>query len=216
MKPKYILFFIIFFILVFSTFCQESVEPLNRILKDGKWGYINSTGEVIVQPEFDHAYPFRNGFTVVLKEIDGQMKRAYLNNKGELITDYQFDRAYHFFGELARVKIGNLWGYINKNGVLVTDCIYSWVSDFDYGVGIVKKDGIFGMVKPDGSFIGFPDFTSIRFYNEFGSYREEKKYGLLGIDGTIITNPIYDSINIVGKDTIIIKYNSKYRPHKLT
>lgn len=46
---------------------QEKSSPiLYPILsKSGKFGYCDSTGKTIIQPRFDHAQPFKNGYAVV-------------------------------------------------------------------------------------------------------------------------------------------------------
>ena len=36
-------------------------EGLFRIIKDGKIGYANQKGEVVIKPQFDCAFPFKNG-----------------------------------------------------------------------------------------------------------------------------------------------------------
>ena len=53
-------------------------EGLARVKKDGKWGYINTKGEQIIECKFDDAYCFSEGFAWV--EKDG--KWGYINTKG--------------------------------------------------------------------------------------------------------------------------------------
>ena len=53
-------------------------EGLAAVYKDGKWGYINTKGEQIVECKFDDAYYFNEGFARVKK--DG--KWGYINTKG--------------------------------------------------------------------------------------------------------------------------------------
>ncbi|MEE9364763.1 MAG: WG repeat-containing protein [Cellulophaga sp.] len=38
---------------------------LFRIIKNGKIGYANPNGEIVIEPSFDCAYPFRGGFAKV-------------------------------------------------------------------------------------------------------------------------------------------------------
>ena len=53
-------------------------EGFAAVQKDGKWGYINTKGEQIVECKFDDAMGFNEGFAAVQK--DG--KRGYINTKG--------------------------------------------------------------------------------------------------------------------------------------
>ncbi len=48
---------------------------------DGKHGYINRTGKVVIQPQFDEAYPFINGLAYVrIKD-----KWGYIDRTGKYI-----------------------------------------------------------------------------------------------------------------------------------
>ena len=47
-------------------FLKTSPIYLCRI-EGGKWGYINKTGEIVVDPDYDKAGPFINGKAEVVK-----------------------------------------------------------------------------------------------------------------------------------------------------
>ena len=85
------------------------------VKKDGKWGYINTKGEQIVECKFDDAYYFNEGFARVKK--DG--KWGYINTKGEQIIECKFDDAYCFSEGFAWVEKDGKWGYINTKGCFV-------------------------------------------------------------------------------------------------
>src|SRR4051794_18347885 len=46
---------------------QEKSSPILYpvLYKSGKFGYCDSTGKTIIQPRFDHAQPFKNGYAIV-------------------------------------------------------------------------------------------------------------------------------------------------------
>ena len=90
-------------------------EGFATVQKDGKYGYINTKGEQIVECKFDYAYDFNEGFALVQK--DG--KWGYINTKGEQIVECKFDYAYDFNEGFALVKKDGKWGYINTKGCFV-------------------------------------------------------------------------------------------------
>ena len=53
-------------------------EGFSAVKKDGKWGYINTKGEQIIECKFDDTNYFNEGFAAVKK--DG--KWGYVNTKG--------------------------------------------------------------------------------------------------------------------------------------
>jgi len=54
---------------------------------DSKYGYINKSGVVIIEPQFDRAYSFSCGLACV--ERDG--KNYYINKNGKLVNDHTYD-----------------------------------------------------------------------------------------------------------------------------
>ena len=98
----------------FDCVCEFN-EGFAAVQKDGKWGYINTKGEQIVECKFDDAYYFNEGFARVKK--DG--KWGYINTKGEQIIECKFDDACDFSEGFARVKKDGKWGYINTKGCSV-------------------------------------------------------------------------------------------------
>src|SRR3954453_23269389 len=86
-----------------SATCQTESEALYPISRDGKEGYINRTGRVVVEPKFDIAYYFSEGIglfatALIKKDPDGESKKiadkwGLINTKGEIIAQPQFKSA---------------------------------------------------------------------------------------------------------------------------
>ena len=49
----------------------------------GKWGYVNTTGELVIKPRFTVAKPFKNELAQI--EINGKI--GYINKTGKFIWD---------------------------------------------------------------------------------------------------------------------------------
>lgn len=97
--------------------------------KDGKWGYINTKGEQIVECKFDDAYDFNEGFARV--EKDG--KWGYINtkrypvifdeSKNEIeVFDKVIDRSNNTF---YLSQLGDKFGLLDENfNVVIKNSIY--------------------------------------------------------------------------------------------
>ena len=62
------------------------------MLIDGKWGYINQRGEVVIKPQFGDVGDFSEGLAVV--QIGD--KWGYINQAGEIVIKPQFGDAGSF------------------------------------------------------------------------------------------------------------------------
>ena len=97
---------------------SEKVDDLAAIFllafqKNGKWGYINTRGKVVIAPKFTRAWNLANGFGII--EEDG--KYGYINAQGEMVIVSRFDEAKNFATSgVAQVKENGKEGYINAQG----------------------------------------------------------------------------------------------------
>lgn len=79
-----------------------------------KWGYIDRTGKIAIQPQFEAAQPFSEGLAAVKSG-----KWGYINTKGEFVINPQFDGADRFSEGLAFVENNGQVGFINPSGKIV-------------------------------------------------------------------------------------------------
>jgi hypothetical protein len=81
----------------------------------GKWGYIDRTGRILVNPQFDAVSPFDHKFAVVRLGDDKTGEWGYINHIGKYFVNPQFDDAHGFTDDgLARVRLAGKWGYIRR------------------------------------------------------------------------------------------------------
>ena len=57
------------------------------------------------------------------------------------------------------MRIGKLWGYIDKQGAMMIAPRFDSASSFSGGLGLVSADGLFGYVDRTGSFAIRPQFN---------------------------------------------------------
>lgn len=82
---------------------------------DLKYGFIDSTGKLVIPYMYKGAYDFSGGLAAVCKE-DG--KWGFINKKGDVAIPFKYDGvSYDSFQDgFALVVIGDKLGYVDKNG----------------------------------------------------------------------------------------------------
>lgn len=106
------------------TFAFPFSEGLACVELNGKFGYIDIKGKVVIPFKFDEASPFVNGVASVFNEKEDKMKEAFLINKsGKMVSDvYDYMGMWDSKGQLLTpVKQGEGWGFMNQ---LWTGCCY--------------------------------------------------------------------------------------------
>ena len=65
-----------------------------------KYGFIDKSGKVVIEPQFDDAGAFSEGFACVEKDD----KWGFIDKNGKVVVEPQFDYAREFSEGFAQVK----------------------------------------------------------------------------------------------------------------
>jgi hypothetical protein len=122
---------------------EEFHEGLCPIKISGKWGFINTNGDLAVKVIYDTVSFFKNDRAFV--KYKG--KWGLIDQYGIAITDFKYDEIKIFSEGYAAVCINNKWGYINKNGQEVTAIIFDYCSNIENGIGYVDIRGKYSEIK---------------------------------------------------------------------
>jgi hypothetical protein len=99
-------------------------EGLAAVSIGGKWGFIDFSGKVIIPSQFEHASSFAEGVAVV-KNSHG--RRYFIDTRGQEIlriraetgSTLEFEEIWGFSEGLSGFKVGGLWGFLDKSGLIV-------------------------------------------------------------------------------------------------
>ena len=90
-------------------------DGLARVKSEGKWGFIDSTGAVIIEPQWEDVAAFSEGFA----RISSYGRWGFTDKIGKIISEPQWDGATDFIEGFARVRRGAKWEYIDTTGIIV-------------------------------------------------------------------------------------------------
>lgn len=174
-----------------------------------KWGYFKlSTGEIVVPPTYDEAYPFYGDRAKVKRN----KKYGFVNPAGEEIVKAIWDEtSLSFRGPLCWVRKGNKYGYVDKQGQIIFQPQFEQVGNFEYigeslggkrYASIVKKDGKYGYVDEKGAYIFEPSFDDAKDfwnvgYNPSAGYAPVKafeKWGFIDTKGDFAVAFQFDDV----------------------
>lgn len=102
-------------------FYPDDTAPVQ---KNGKWGRINKTGEMIIPMSYDKIWSFWEERGAVM--ING--KWGYIDKKNNLVVPPLYDTKACFENGLAWVEKEDKWGYIDIHGNEVLEV----AQDFDF------------------------------------------------------------------------------------
>lgn len=166
------------------TLAQADSGPRARfpIAEDGKWGLIDSTGAVVVPPEFDALGPCAASSPSSM----APRNTAQAVRDGVTLIDCAPVRQ-----ELISVSAGGKWGAIDPDGRQVIpprfDAIRIWA-----GFIAARRDDRWGILDRTGSFSVEPRFVSVQPVGPMAAVRIDEKWGLIDTSGAFVLPPQLD------------------------
>lgn len=182
--------------LIVSSFsgCQSTHEmsDLFVIRQDGKWGYMNRKGQVVIQPQFAWAsWIFSEGLAEAC--LENKNKCGYIDKTGKFIISPQFQEAFRFSEGLAAVKVGDKIGYVDKDGKIVISPQFDDASLFSEGLAAISMGKKLGFVDSSGKIKIAPQFEQVSpFFDGLAAVGVGKKFGFIDKDGKFVIDPQFD------------------------
>jgi hypothetical protein len=122
-------------------------EARFMITVDGKKGFINTAGEIVIAPQFQDALEFSEGLCAV--RVSGRY--GFVNTKGELTIPATYDYASMFMEGLAVVYLDGKPLFITPEGKVAFESGYAYMSHFTDSLSEVRTySGRVGLINHQG------------------------------------------------------------------
>lgn len=181
-------------------FCSSSLwsQPASLIpFRCGKlWGYRTPQGNIVIEPQYEAASFFSEGFAAVRKD----KKIAYINSRGDALTDFEFDLARPFKKGFAVAGYGDpkkrstmQYVILKKNGKIITDKRYNNITDCTEGLFSVQDNNVYFLMDTLGRKACGRDFEYIYEFREgLAMAKENGKYGFVNTRCEWVIQPVYN------------------------
>lgn len=156
---------------------------------EGKWGYVNTKGEMVIGPKYDAVNPYHEGYAIVCIYKDGSPSRYVINKKGENVLDIKERYEINSY-DVVRVKDGLIPVYDRAK----------------------EK---YGFLNIKGEFISVPSKVDdiLDFNNEVFVFEDEDgECGVMSLvkDNEQIIRSKYDEIIIISSTEFLADYDADY------
>ncbi len=198
----------------------EFSEGLVMVYVQGNKGFMDRTGQVVIQPEYEGAFDFKESLAAVSVWKarlfrKGVLRHGYIDKRGKMVIAPRFWEAWPFSEGLAYVTIdggedgmSGKRGYINKTGEFVIPPKFDLALPFSDGLAAVEIDGKWGFIDKKGKFVIPAQFKNADgFSEELAQVKVGDKWGYVDKTGQIRIPPQFDTTRkfhegmaAVGKD----------------
>lgn len=179
------------------SLAQTIILPLKNL--EDKYGYIDTTGNWIITPEYDDASPFNEGFASVCKNDSC----FYINKEGQKTSNHIFEETESYKDGVAIVKKDNLYFLINRSGQYISKG-YQDINEPSDNLFVCKLNNLYGAINNKGEIIIPFTYAKLgNFKNKFAYYLSTK-YGLVDVYNTALQAQ-WDWISDVDTNSIVVE-----------
>lgn len=207
--------------------CAQSnpSSELFTVLVEGKVGFIDRSGDMVIAPQFQGAGDFNENRAFVAVFGD-KYKLGYIDKRGNFIVTPQFDAARDFSEGLAAVGVGffgihgdgdHEWGYVDKNGKLVIDTQFREAKNFSGGLAAVMNSaGKWGYIDTTGKLtIPFKFDDAFSFSEGLACVLLDGLFGFIDRTGSIVVEPRFSLPSLFKEGLAPVKIGDKSnKPYK--
>ena len=226
---------IIMFIFMIKGFLSEDGEQTKIVSKDyfsafqnNKWGVIDSTGTVVIDPSYEEMITIPNSKKDVFLCIfdinydTGEYSTKALNSKNEeIFTQYDQIEAIQvvdnnnqvsYISNVLKVQKDGKYGLINLDGKELQPCQYDEVSSLQGIQDIIKvqKDGKYGLVNAEGKEIVSTQYADIQGLDKdntsnFIVMNDAGKYGIVNNNNEMVPTNYEQIKNIYSNNYYVVQ-----------
>ena len=189
---------------------RKGAGPLFQIRRGKKWGFMDRSGKVMIEPRFDAEGDFFHG----LARVRSDHKWGFIDEKGDVKIPYDCDDALDFIGELAPARIGRKWGYIDLKGRWVVPPAYQAAGEYFDGLARVVSwtrtrcgRSEYGSENaPDHAYV-FPNLDAL---SMGGCYPVDPKYSFLHTSGKVAFELKCDTVEDFSDGLALVSKDGEY------
>ncbi|NNE45226.1 MAG: WG repeat-containing protein [Rhodothermales bacterium] len=193
---------------------DDDVVSFYPVLLDGEWGFINSNGRMVIEPDFRSAGSFSEG----LAPVRSSSRFGYIDRTGEYAIEPRFEYAEPFSDGVAAVRIDGRWGYIDKNGSVVINPTFVNAGPFSDDRAFVRTaEYDWEYIDSDGEIVRTSETPRLD-NHEYTTFSEgvalyegsDDSYGFIDRDGNPVIPAQYASARAFSEGKAAIKISDRW------
>ena len=176
-----------------------SLDGLCAVKEGEKWGYIDTSGNIVIPARYDKATYFNEGYASVQFGKDW----GVINTAGETVIEPRFGTGFLFRDGIAAVLNNGRFIYIDTTGKQLFNSDYAAARDFNEDLAVCMdkvNDERYRCIDLNGQTIFTLECNSMGVFQEgLNWFKQENKLGIVDKTGYVIISPEYSDFRFVGK-----------------
>lgn len=174
---------------------------------NGKFGFVDESGKVVINPQFEYARPFHESYAAVCQN----KKWGFIDKSGKIVINPQFEGVMDFHKGKASFYNGKQCGFIDSKGSYIINPQFDYAMSISEGMASVYSGKLFGYIDENGKIMINPQFEeALSFKNNLALIKQSDKYGFINKEGKIEINPQFDKASSFLGGVAYVKSSEKW------
>lgn len=180
---------------------------------NGKFGFMDAAGKVVIDPKYESVAPFKEGLALVSQKN----KFGFINKKGELVIDCDYDSGLDFEKGRAIVEKSDRFGMIDRTGVVLIQTDFKDLGNLSENLIYGLKDSLYGYYNSLGHQVVGERFTeAFSFSNGLAKVEEKGLQAYINEKGKYVVHPAFKEIDFYNDSLLIYSDGESYGLMKRT
>ncbi|MDB5202735.1 MAG: hypothetical protein JWQ27_2144 [Ferruginibacter sp.] len=210
------------YLLLAALLCNAallSAQELTRFEKNGKCGFKDAAGNVIIKPIYNYAsYSFTS-----LGGVSNKAGWAVIDNQGNLLTGFTYAGVGNAKGyglvpvytEKGFMGVDRYHGLVNRSGKEIAAPHYNSVEILSNDLALVEEYGKYGIMNSSGQLVLPVEFEkdALKIFTNIqpnGAYFKNGRWKAFSYDGGSLRLWKYDDIALAGEFIWPVRYQNKW------
>jgi hypothetical protein len=182
-------------------------EPLLPFSFSGNWGFMDSSGYVVINPDYSMVSEFQDG----LARVVSYSKTGFVNLKGEEVVKPYYDSASDFTQGFSVVSESGSYGIIDRRGNTVVSVSYDSLSIAGENTFIQYRSDRCGYLTRMGEPLSDSSFSSCgQMINGFSICSNGIGFGVIRNDGRLVLQCVFKDIKRISDSRFSISNGDGY------
>lgn len=217
---------------------SKNSDPYYRFIKNGKAGFINQSGKIVIQPTLWASGNYQDGVINGLLETNYQ-KYIDLKTGNKVSSDY-YHQNISIFDGLSVKRFENKFGFTDRRGKTIIEPKFVYAKDFSEGLAPVVLEGPcyyynsespcpgadtfpvgtnsqpntacqFNFINIEGKLISDRNFLDVKEFSEnLAPVKTSEGWGYMNKNGRIIIAPQFEEANPFSEGLALVKHRNLY------
>lgn len=189
----------------------DSIEPIKniknsyKIVKDGKVGLSDNSGNIIIDPEYKDIEAltdkYENGYIVQ----DNNNKYGLINYNKKQVLECKYDKIFNVYGNNMYVVTENgKTKLINQDGETILSTGFDEIEEIDTNI-LIKKNDKYGVIETSGNTLIEPTYNELKyiFDGKYIAENDDGNFGIIDINNNEVVPFLYTRITYLSEEGII-------------